>query len=235
MGDTRLLQIGAMLRQKRLGKGLSLRQVHGATLIPEHHLRAIEAGDWSSLPEPVYVQGFIRKYAQYLGITDLDDQPLPPVAVPKPSWHSPFAKVQTKYFYIAYILLVVVVVIATNNYLESNYQGDRWYREEAQPMVAGKDPSQPGIVPSSPKPQSLPLQLKVVLLGESWMRVTVDGEVVYEGILPEGKTALWSGKQEIRLRVGNAAAVSVKCNQEAETVLGAEGEVLERVCTPIGR
>jgi len=59
----KLAEIGAELKRIREEQNVSLQKIKQITLISERHLKAIENGDISSLPEPVYVQSFIRKYA----------------------------------------------------------------------------------------------------------------------------------------------------------------------------
>ncbi|MBI2906560.1 MAG: helix-turn-helix domain-containing protein [Chloroflexi bacterium] len=60
--------LGETLRQARLDKGLSLDDAEKATRIRKKHLKALEEEDFSRLPETVYVRGFIRLYAQHLGL-----------------------------------------------------------------------------------------------------------------------------------------------------------------------
>lgn len=63
-----LEQIGQKLKAAREAQGLSLRQVYEKTKIPVGHLQAIENGIGDDLPETVYVAGFIKRYAEYVGL-----------------------------------------------------------------------------------------------------------------------------------------------------------------------
>ncbi len=63
-----LEQIGQQLKVARDGSGLSLSQIHERTKIPFNHLEAIEQGNFDDLPEPVYVSGFIKRYADCVGL-----------------------------------------------------------------------------------------------------------------------------------------------------------------------
>jgi len=60
--------IGKILQDAREERGLTLDQVAGATYIRLHYLRAMEAGDFAALPSRVQVKGFLRSYADYLGL-----------------------------------------------------------------------------------------------------------------------------------------------------------------------
>lgn len=62
------VEIGAALRARRQELGLSLQDIQKATKIRLHYLRALEAGDESILPALPYTQGFIRSYANYIGL-----------------------------------------------------------------------------------------------------------------------------------------------------------------------
>ncbi len=63
-----LEEIGKILKEEREKQGKSLMDVHNVTKISVHNLRAIEEGDIDSLPHPVYAKGFIKHYAEYLGL-----------------------------------------------------------------------------------------------------------------------------------------------------------------------
>lgn len=60
--------IGAQLHQTRQEQSRALEEIAAVTYIPLRILRAIEVGQVEILPEPVFVQGFIRRYADVLGL-----------------------------------------------------------------------------------------------------------------------------------------------------------------------
>jgi cytoskeleton protein RodZ len=61
-------QIGPLLEKKRLEKGLSLKEVEQATKIRTRYLKGLELEDPTSLPDPVYARGFLKTYANFLGL-----------------------------------------------------------------------------------------------------------------------------------------------------------------------
>ncbi len=63
------LSIGATLRDARLRQNLEIAECAHATRIRERYLVAIEDGRFESLPDPAYVNGFVRAYASHLGVT----------------------------------------------------------------------------------------------------------------------------------------------------------------------
>jgi cytoskeletal protein RodZ len=60
--------LGETLRQARLDKGVSLADAARETRIRRGYLEALEAEDAAALPPVVYTRGFLRTYAEYLGL-----------------------------------------------------------------------------------------------------------------------------------------------------------------------
>src|SRR5204863_8612654 len=60
--------LGETLRQARLDKSVSLAEAARDTRIRRGYLEALEAEDPAALPPPVYTRGFLRTYAEYLGL-----------------------------------------------------------------------------------------------------------------------------------------------------------------------
>jgi cytoskeleton protein RodZ len=61
-------QLGLRLREVRERRGLSISQAAADTRILPRYLQALEEGKYDQLPGDVYARGFIRNYAQYLGL-----------------------------------------------------------------------------------------------------------------------------------------------------------------------
>src|SRR5438067_4151333 len=60
--------LGETLRQARLDKSVSLADAARETRIRRGYLEALEAEDVAALPPPVYTRGFLKTYAEYLGL-----------------------------------------------------------------------------------------------------------------------------------------------------------------------
>ncbi len=60
--------VGDRLRQAREAAGLSLDQVASQTRIPMRHLQHIEREEWDALPAVTYCVGFVRSYANAIGL-----------------------------------------------------------------------------------------------------------------------------------------------------------------------
>ena len=61
-------EVGEFLRSRRLRAGLSISEASNVLCIREAYLKAIEEGRFGDLPGPTYVAGFIRTYAEHLGL-----------------------------------------------------------------------------------------------------------------------------------------------------------------------
>ncbi len=59
---------GEYLRHQRELRGLTLEQVVEQTKISLRALRALEAEDWEILPGEAYIRGFVRCYAEAIGL-----------------------------------------------------------------------------------------------------------------------------------------------------------------------
>jgi cytoskeletal protein RodZ len=78
------------------------------------------------------------------------------------------------------------------------------------------------------------VQIYIVVRQRGWVKVTVDGEVEFEGRVVPGSAYLFSGNELVEILSGNAAALQVFFNQQDQGVLGAFGEVVQRSYTPAG-
>jgi curved DNA-binding protein CbpA len=56
------------LKKLRERKGVSLQEISEATMISVHSLTDLEKGEYARFPGRVYVVGFLRAYAEYIGI-----------------------------------------------------------------------------------------------------------------------------------------------------------------------
>ncbi len=60
--------IGDLLKQKRMSKGVSLKDVAAETRVSVRMLQAIEKDDYTVLPGGIFNKSFVRQYARYLGM-----------------------------------------------------------------------------------------------------------------------------------------------------------------------
>ena len=70
--QSQLAQIGAFLRDHREKQEKSLEDIAMRTYIRPQLLGGLETGNPDVLPEPIFVQGFIRRYAEVLGFNGVE-------------------------------------------------------------------------------------------------------------------------------------------------------------------
>ena len=63
-----MFEIGNSLREARMRQGLDYPQVELATKIRVKYIRALEEDQFAVLPAQTYVKGFLRTYAEFLGL-----------------------------------------------------------------------------------------------------------------------------------------------------------------------
>jgi cytoskeletal protein RodZ len=232
----KLAQIGATLRRRREEKQIPLERIESTTRIRQSFLRAIEAGNLDKLPEPVYIRGFIKQYADVLDLDGtelansfpLEDyrQNLKPVGVSLPP-----AQLQTSHLYAIYVLLIIgAVSILSQTLSNSEFQFAQNTQPKTPPPVANvakpKAPPQVKPVANSNK-QTKPVEIGVTVKEKSWIRVIADGKKAFEGELPQGTQRTWTANERLTFRVGNAGGVLVNYAREEAKPLGQLGQVQE--------
>jgi len=245
--------LGEAFRAARETRGLSLSDVAEQIHIRSVYLASIEAEDWAAIGAPVYVRGFIRTYARFLGLDAeaaiarfsewvAGERPDVPAPAQLPASGSDRGGPSV---WIIAVGLVAVVLVLFAGYEYYQYQAGSGANAVAEGSaapaatvaVADGPPSpapadSPGAVAAiSPGPSSSPVigndRLDIRLTARSWLRVAVDGKVAMEGLFPAGTVRTISGKF-VTVRAGNAGGVDVSVNGKSVGTLGGSGDVVER-------
>ena len=234
--------VGVRFRAAREGRGLTLSEVAEQIRIRSVYLAAIEDEDWGAIGAPVYIRGFLRTYARFLGID-------PEEAVSEFNASSGAAALAaapvTREFsvrqdgglspiiWIASAVAVLLVALVIYNYF-SLRRGPAPAQAvaAASPAPGSSAASLPAAVarpsPSVSARAGRTLELRV--RSASWLRVTVDGNVSIEGTFPAGASKTFHGTRAV-VRVGNAGGVEVTVNGRPVGPLGRIGDVVEKTFT----
>jgi hypothetical protein len=78
------------------------------------------------------------------------------------------------------------------------------------------------------------VQVQLIIMQRSWVRVIVDNILAFEGRLVPGSVKLFGGELRIEVLTGNAAGVEVIYNQLDLGAMGLYGEVVDRIFTAEG-
>jgi len=60
--------LGSLLKKERLKKKVTILEVEVATKVRAKYLEAMESSKWNTMPQSVYVRGFVLAYAKYLEV-----------------------------------------------------------------------------------------------------------------------------------------------------------------------
>lgn len=247
------VRVGEVLRSRRESLGLSLEQVHAQLKIPVRWLRAIEEERFEVFDSAQYAKGFVRSYADFLG---LDSEPLvqavaahfpsgrtPPLVAP--SGEVPIRPVSSPSRLrrvLAWVALAAAVGALWLGYLGYRQLRAFYTTAEAPPAQTKEVPGpggptdQPRGVANPPVPSAMAQEpvVRVVLAAEdvSWLRVVADGRRVFEGFIRAGERREWEAIRQLNVIIGNAGGVRVQVNGQDLGVLGAPGEVVRRTFTP---
>jgi len=103
------------------------------------------------------------------------------------------------------------------------------------PEVGRSATPAPIVEQPSPQPVALPVdsgvEATIKLSADSWLQISTDGKVEFEGTLEGGTERKFVAKQKLTISAGNAGAVSVSINREPSKPLGNPGEVKEAIFT----
>ncbi len=243
----KLTAIGGKLKQIRCEKAISLEQVAAKTMINTRLLSAIEEGAVDQLPEPIYTQGFIRRFADALGLNGAElAKTYPTTAIaPNPTAQEAqkrslqSGQLRPVHLYLLYVVVIVLAVSGLSRLVNPplpNVGSSVPISPSPSPTPEGAQPTAT-TQPVAPSPQPLrsagpPVNLEVSITQPAWLAVIADGKEVYEGILPKGARKTWTAQKQILVQTGNAGGVNVALNGVAAKPMGQSGAVAEATFKP---
>ncbi|MEH1943505.1 MAG: RodZ family helix-turn-helix domain-containing protein [Nostoc sp.] len=236
----KLGELGAQLWALRQEQGLSLEQVVVLTRIPRRLLQAIEEGNLDDLPEPVYIQGLIRQFADALGLNGVEFSGTFPITSTRVNPQgmgnsSSLSQLRPVHLYFLYIFLIVCSVNGLSQLLNnailqaSNSQNQPYPKQKSvlKPEIAQRKESvkvKPVSDTATGVQQGQIVQIGVTLKSSSWIRVVADGKTEFEGILPEGTHRIWKAQEQLTVKTDNAGGVLMSVNQEKAKEMGEPGK-----------
>lgn len=238
----KLTEMGAELRQMRQQQRLSLEEIAAKTMIRVSLLRAIEEGRIEKLPEPIYIQGFLLRYAETLGLDGVAfSRPFPIGStwrkVNLSGWYLPLPKVRPIHLYLLYIAVIICAVKGLSGVItttaRSPQEGNGAKTAEVEQNDKASAGSQKALaaqpVSNRASNANKPLRVGLTFQDRSWVQIIADGKTEFEGVLPEGTQRTWEAKQQLVVRAGNAGGVLVAVNDGQAKRMGEPGAVEEVV------
>jgi len=219
-----VFEIGNSLREARLRQGLDFPEIEQATKIRGKYLRALEEEQFEVLPAQTYVKGFLRSYADQLGLDgqlyvdefnsryvrgELEEEEEQPFRPPSPSGWERTGSFQGKA-----VLLTIAVIVGLTVFVFAAAK----YGGKHGPSVLNVNP------PPAP-PKSKPTAKLVVSTpaGRSSYivvyRGTRSGRPVYQGTLEQRQRQVFVGRR-LWIYVFAPANLRLRLNGKARVVPG---------------
>lgn len=209
--------VGEKLSKARLEKNVSLDEVYKQTKIYPRVLEALEQDRAHNFLSFIYIKGFLKTYARYLGLDGerllkeyIDSRKVETLAQPEVILEKKgkfFPRID--FFPILRIGLAVFLAFALLFYFRYVMKNisttvDKKVRiEKAEPEVK--------VAPVA-KVKAKNLVLEVKTLDTCWMRVKTDNRAIFEKTLRKGRSERWRAREKIELRIGRPEAIEVFLN-----------------------
>lgn len=220
-----MFEIGASLQEARLRRGLSGDDVQKAIHIRERYLQALEEEHWELLPGDAYVKGFLRTYADFLGldgslyVDEFNSRfPHPPEPALVRDAAVPFQTSRTGLVRPLAAIAAIVAVVAGIAVWELHGSGGPASPRAHAPAAPPKPglrrkapPIRPAAAPTVRKPAPASALLQAAT-GRVWVLVRdgdANGTVVYQGVLEQGQTLRVALHPRVWLRVGAPASLRI--------------------------
>lgn len=222
---------GENLRRERELRGVTLAEIANATKINLRYLRALEDEQFDILPGGIFGRGFVRSVCRYMKLDETHwvgefaratNQPLETLERLAPARAAaPGSGSGAKW---SFVLLVVLFGVAA--YMVHDLRLQR--AAEAAPPRTPPAASEAGVLPvadtQAVRTKSSELNLQIDVLDQAWLRVNLDGDTAFEGVMKAGDTRTFRARRQIELVTGNASAVVLTLNSETLAPLGNPGE-----------
>ena len=223
-----MFEIGNSLREARLRQGIEFVRAENETKIRSKYLQALEGERFEVLPGETYVKGFLRTYAEYLG---LDGQLYvdefnsrfahgeEPVAVAAPPRRSRGRASESNFVVVALAGIVAVTILVVVAFAFGDDAQDEPTLPAATTQAADADESSGSGGTKTHKPGA-PKTARLLLAadgGDCWVEVRRNGptgELLFSGTMFDGDKERFAGKR-LWVMLGAAENVVAKLNGKA--------------------
>jgi cytoskeleton protein RodZ len=225
-----LFEIGNSLREARLRQGFELPRVEADTKIRAKYLRGLEEEHFEVLPGDTYVKGFLRTYAEYLGLDGqlyvdeynsrfAREEEFPPMQPAGPRRRAPAGRMESNFVVVALagIVAVTILVVVAWKFGSSDNPTSATLLDGAGPTTTqGGTETGDQVQPPPPAPKARKARLVLRASGgDCWVQVRAggaSGELLYEGTLQQGQTQRFTKWKKLWLQLGAPAYLKAKLN-----------------------
>jgi cytoskeleton protein RodZ len=229
-----MFEIGSSLRAARMRQELELSQAERDTRIRAKYLGALEDERFDVLPGPAYTKGFLRTYADYLGLDAqrfVDEYKTRFAPEEEPAGPPPL-RIRRRRFAFATWLLVLAVPAASGAVLAWRLSSNGSHHATPVSRPAQTRATTPAAPPIAPRTATQPLAVARIVFvatrGPCWLSVhlgSASGRAVYEGTLGQGRTARFSSTR-LWIRIGAPWNIDATLNGRAVQLPAATGDVV---------
>jgi len=230
-----VVEIGNVLRAARERQGIELGEVERETRIRGRYLAALEAEKFELLPARAYAKGFLRVYADFLGldgrlmVAEFDVR-FPDAEQPELAPARVRANVAPVWARRRPVLLAAGVAVALLGVLAWRFEAGG-HTPSASPVSPPTSTRQYGPVAAPPaphpavQPATRPAHLVLSARGRCWLSIRVDsavGPVLYEATLEAGGTLRYTlapSRPRLWLRIGAPWNLELSLNGKPATGL----------------
>jgi hypothetical protein len=215
-----MFEIGSSLREARTRQGLELAELENRTKIRGKYLRALEADQFEVLPGHTYVKGFLRTYADSLGldgqlyVDEYNSRYVPGEDETAPRTRSaPLPAVRRRRHerresHVVAIALVAIALVAALVIAAWRFGGPEPER------VRGLDTAGAVTAAVAPGARRATVEIRAVR-GDSFMEVRARdraGRPLYRGTLERGQMQRFPRQRSVYISLGSPDNVVVKLN-----------------------
>src|SRR5262245_24772793 len=201
--------VGEFLRRERELRRISLDDVAERTKISRRYLEAIEEGRYDRLPGETFVRGFIRSYAQSVGL-DPEDTLLMYNQARIVYERAPLRMERTSPGRHAWNKHSLLWLLAAGVVLGGGVLVSVVGLFEGPSLLRWTSSARPDVAHTSSGPP--PLILTAIADSDTWLQVTIDEQESQDMVLRAGQSTKWIGRERFVLSIGNARATRLRLN-----------------------
>jgi cytoskeleton protein RodZ len=225
-----VFEIGNSLREARLRQNLDFGSVEAGTKIRSKYIQALEAESFDVLPGETYVKGFLRTYAEFLGLdgqlyvdeynsrfASVED---PVASSSPPRYRRERHRVGDSNLVVvalAAIVAVTILVVVAFGFGSGEPTSDPSVPPQTSTSPTETGSTTPPATSGKRKKDKKPEVAKLVLTavdGDCWLSVRErgsQGEQLYTGTLEQGQRQVFKRKK-LWLQIGQPTVLEVKLN-----------------------
>lgn len=244
------LPVGEILKRTREHYGRTIEEVERSLRIRAEQIHAIEVGDTEALPARVYAIGFVRSYAEYLGLdgekivalfkaqSDQDKNIAPDLQFPTPTDEN---KAPPVWIVVASLALIAAILIGVVGGSDKEVKiedtvpevpvalkAESIKEEQQAALEESLAPKEEEIIPEpvAEKPKGIILKM----VNNSWVEIRDQNKrKLISRVLKAGDQYFVPDRDGLTISIGNAGGVEIFVDGDALENIGVKGQVIRNI------